>query len=219
MTTIYFIRHSVRFKTKDIESYNTPYDKFIKDDKIILDVEGENRAKILSEEEEFKHIDKIYASDMVRSQSTAKYFCDKFNLGLNIDYRLNERKSGIPNDEEYPDWFQRQYYDESFKTVGGESQAEVRKRVLECLNDILDSNKDKIVAIFSHGYAITFSILKWCKLISVGEDKKLTIKYNDKILMDKIINAPEVFKMTFDNKELINIELIEFDDLPFNNGI
>ena len=219
MTTIYFIRHSVRFKTKDIESYNSPYDKFIRDDKIILDVEGEERARILSEEDEFKHIDKIYASDMVRSQATAKYFCNKFKLGLNIDSRLNERKSGIPNDKEFPDWFQRQYYDETFKTIGGESQVDVRNRVLECLDEILDSNKDKTIAIFSHGYAITFSILKWCKLISVGTDKRLTIEYEGKTLMDKIINAPEVFKLTFDDKELTNIELIEFNDLPLNNGI
>lgn len=81
MTTIYLIRHSVRFKTKDIESYNTPYDKYVRDDKIILDVEGEERARTLSLEDEFKHVDKIYASDMVRSQATAKYFCSKFNLG------------------------------------------------------------------------------------------------------------------------------------------
>ena len=53
---------------------------------------------------------------MVRSQATAKYFCSKFNLGLNIDSRLNERKSGIPNDKEFPDWFQRQYYYEDFGT-------------------------------------------------------------------------------------------------------
>lgn len=219
MTTIYLIRHSVRFKTKDIESYNTPYDKNIRDDKIILDVEGEERARTLSLEDEFKHIDKIYASDMVRSQATAKYFCSKFNLGLNIDSRLNERKSGIPNDKEFPDWFQRQYYYEDFGTVGGETQVDVRKRVLECLDEILEDNKDKTVAVFTHGYAITFSILKWCKLISVGTDKRLTIEYKDKVLMDKIINAPEVFKLSFDDKELTNIELIEFDDLPLNNGI
>ena len=219
MTTVYFIRHSVRFKNSNILSYNTPYENYMKDEKIILDVEGENRARILSEEDEFKHIDKIYASDMVRSQATAKYFCNKFNLGLNIDCRLNERRCGIPNDKEFPDWFQRQYLDENFKTVGGESQVDVRNRVLEFFDEMLEENKDKTIAVFAHGYAITFSILKWCKLIGIDENKVLTIEYNGKPLINKRLNAPEVFKMTFDNKELTNIELLEFDDLPFTIGL
>ena len=142
-----------------------------------------------------------------------------FALHLYVPSFVDRIRGGETNDKEFPDWFQRQYYYEDFGTVGGETQVDVRKRVLECLDEILEDNKDKTVAVFTHGYAITFSILKWCKLISVGTDKRLTIEYKDKVLMDKIINAPEVFKLSFNDKELTNIELIEFDDLPLNNGI
>ena len=65
---------------------------------------------------------------------------------------------------------------------------------------------------------ITFYLLKYCKLLEI-HDKKLKYEYNGQILFDKTMNAPEVFKLTFDNKELKNIELIEFDDIPFNHGI
>ena len=46
ITTIYLIRHSVRFSSKLIDSYNTNQDKLIKNEKIILSVSGEKRGGI-----------------------------------------------------------------------------------------------------------------------------------------------------------------------------
>lgn len=43
ITTIYLIRHSVRFSSKLIDSYNTNQDKLIKNEKIILSVCGEKK--------------------------------------------------------------------------------------------------------------------------------------------------------------------------------
>lgn len=219
MTTIYLIRHSVRFKRDDIESYLTDQSNLIKNEKIILSVDGEKRAEILGREEELNNIDVVYASNLVRTLATAKYLCYNQNLKVNIDDRFDERRAGIPNDKEVPDWFTRQYFDENYKTVGGESQVDVRERVYDGLLDILKKHKDKRVAIFTHGYAITFLLLKWCKLINIDEKHKFTISYNDKIIYDKRINAPEVFKLTFDDLELKNIELIEFEDLKYMDTI
>ena len=47
-TTVYLIRHSIRFNEKDIEKYNTSQNKLLRNEKIILSVEGEKRAEILS---------------------------------------------------------------------------------------------------------------------------------------------------------------------------
>lgn len=219
MTTIYLIRHSVRFKRDDIESYLTDQSNLIKNEKIILSVDGEKRAEILGREEELNNIDVVYASNLVRTLATAKYLCYNQNLKVNIDDRFDERRAGIPNDKEVPDWFTRQYFDENYKTVGGESQVDVRERVYDGLLEILKKHKDKRVAIFTHGYAITFLLLKWCKLINIDRNHKFTISYNDKIIYDKKINAPEVFKLTFDDLELKNIELIEFEDLKYMDTI
>lgn len=218
MTTVYFIRHSVRFSNNLIDSYNTSQSNLLKNEKIILSVDGEKRAEILSNEKELENIDIVYASNSVRTQQTAKYLCNKQNLHINIDERFDERRVGIPNEKEYPDWFERQYLDENYKTVNGESQKDVRTRVYDGLMDILQNNNNKRIAIFSHGYAITFLLLKWCKLINANESK-ITLSYKNKIILDKRINAPEVFKLTFDDKELTNIELIEFEDLPFQEGL
>lgn len=218
MTTLYLIRHSVRMPLKTIEKYNTTQDKLILNEKIILSSEGEKRAKLLSEKEELKNIDVVYASNCVRTLQTAKYIIEKQNLSVTIDDRLDERRVGIPNDDIYPDWFERQYKDENFKTVGGESQKDVRNRMDEAITEILKQHKDKRIAIFSHGYAITFYLLKYCKLTNLT-DEKFTFEFNNKILFDKKINAPEVFKLTFDKEKLKSIELIEFEDIPYNNGV
>lgn len=218
MTTIYLIRHSIRMSKSDIESYNTNQNKILKNEKIILNVEGEKRAELLCSKDELKNIDAIYTSNCVRTLQTAKYLMYNQNLKANIDERLDERRTGISNTEIYPDWFERQYKDENFKTEGGESQKEVRERFDEVISEILDKYKDKRVAVFSHGYAITFYLLKYCKFLGVF-DEKLRYEFNGEIVFDKKINAPELFKLCFDDKELKSAEIIEFEDIPYNHGV
>jgi len=141
------------------------------------------------------------------------------NLKVNIDERLDERRVGIPNDDKYPDWYQRQYYDKTFKTEGGESQEDVRARVDECFNEIINKHKGKRIAIFSHGYAISFFLLKYCKLLEV-EDTKLKYEFNGKIVLDKRLNAPDLFKIVLDdNDNVVSIENIVYEDIPFDLGI
>lgn len=219
MTTIYLIRHSVRMSMDRIESYNTNQDELILSEKIILNVEGEERAKLLCSKEELQNIDIVYASNCVRTLQTAKYLLESQKLNVFIDDRLDERRTGVHNDDVVKDWWSLQYKDENYSTVGGESQKDVRDRVSEVIDEILNKYKDKRIAVFSHGYAITFYLLKYCKLIDVTEDKKLTFSFNDRIFFDKRINAPEVFKLTFDDKELVDIELIQFDDIEYNRGV
>lgn len=218
MTIIYLIRHSVRLPIDSIENYHTNQNKLILNEKIILSPLGEDRAKLLSEKEELKNIDAVYTSNCVRTLATAKYLMISQNLKANIDDRLDERMTGKDNSDLYPDWFERQYFDENFKTEGGESQKEVRERVEKVINEILIKHKNKRVAVFTHGYAITFYLLKYCKLVSII-DKKLKYEFNDKIIFDKRINAPEVFKLSFEDNNLMDIKLIEFDDIPYNHGV
>ncbi len=219
MTTVYLIRHSVRLKTNLIDEYKTNQNSLIKNEKIILSSVGEERAKVLSEEKELQNIDVVYCSNLVRTIATAKYLCDRQGLKINIDDRFDERRVGLPNDDIYPDWFQRQYLDENFKTEGGESMVDVQERFSEAFYEVISKNEDKKIAIFTHGYAITFFLLKYCKLISVDDKQKLVIEYKDKILLDKKLNAPEVFKLTLDGDKITSIELIEFPDLPFMEGV
>ena len=212
MTIVYLIRHSIRFDTNLIDTYNTNQSSLLKNEKIVLSVEGEKRAKILSENKELENIDIVYTSNCVRTLQTAKYLLSKQNLRVNIDDRFDERRVGIPNDDKYPNWFHLQYEDENYKTVGGESRKEVRERFTEAFNEVVSKNKGKRIAIFAHGYSITFFLMNWIKLVKLTDDKKFTFEYNGKTIFDKKIDAPEVFKVTLDDENnVIDIENIKIN--------
>lgn len=218
-TTVYFIRHSVRFKNSElIESYRTDQSELLKNEKIILSVTGEKRSEILSNEDELQNMDVVYTSNCVRTLQTAKYLLDKQKLKVNIDDRFDERIVGIPNEGKVSDWYTQQYLDENYKTVGGESQLEVRNRMYEALMEVVNANKGKRIAIFSHGYAITFLLLKWCELENIGSNRILKINFKGEPIFNKRLNSPEVFKLVLDsNNEVKSIENIQFDDLEYDD--
>ena len=218
-TVVYLIRHSVRLKNCLIVENNSIQDKIIKSEKSILSPEGEKRAEILSNENELKNIDVVYVSNCVRTLQTAKYLMQKQNLTAIIDERLDERRTGKTIQMSKKEWIYNQFFDENFKTEGGESQNDVRQRFSEVFDEIIEKNKGKRIAIFSHGYAITFFLMKWCKLLSIDENYSETLSFNNEIIFDKPMNAPEVFKLELDENDTItNIKNIVFDDLPFVEG-
>jgi len=202
-----------------IESYHTSQSELVLTEKIILSSIGEERAKILCKHDELKNVDAVYSSNCVRTLQTAKYLLEEQNLKVNIDDRLDERRTGKRNDDIYPDWFSRQYLDPNFKTEGGESQIDVQARMTEVIEEIVKKYKDKRVAVFTHGYAITFYLLKFCKLLEV-DGQRLKMEFKDKIIFDKEINAPELIKVTIDDDlEVKDIEVIEIKELPYMRGI
>ena len=88
-TTIYLIRHSEQYR--DYEYKDEIYNEREKNKKIILSVEGEEKAKVFSQKKQLKNIDVLYSSDFVRAIATAKYIAKKNNITINIDERLGER--------------------------------------------------------------------------------------------------------------------------------
>lgn len=219
ITTLYLIRHSVRMPKSRIESYHSSQDRWILDEKIILSTLGEERAKILCSNDELKDIDTVYTSNCVRTLQTAKYLLDEQGLNVNIDDRFDERRTGKRNDDIYPDWFSRQYFDPSFKTEGGESQIDVQKRFSEAITEILEKHKDERIAVFTHGYAITFYLLTFCKLLEVDE-QRLKIEFKGNVIFNQAINAPELFKLTMnDDGEVEDIKLIKIKELSYMRGI
>ena len=217
-TTIYLIRHSTRLSTQRIDEYNNNDSTTLKREKIILSVSGEKRAETLANEAELQNIDKIYASNCVRTLQTAKYMMEKQNLNITLDKRFDERVIGQSNNNSVHNWFTKQFIDENYKTIGGESQKEVQLRMFDGLSKVLHNNQGKRIAIFSHGLAISFLLLKWCKLINVNENKEITLEFNNKIIYNKRLNSPEVFKLLFDEKNNpISITYIPFNDIKFDD--
>lgn len=211
-TIVYLIRHSEKLDTKLVEKYNEFESYQISREKRILSANGEYKARILSQQDEFKNLDAIYSSNYVRAIQTAKYFAESQNIKIIVDKGFNERKYGNP--EKSLDIGCKQYFDENIKNFEGESRKEVTKRMEMSFQKALEENKGKRIAIFTHGAAMTFLLMKWCELVNVDENKKKTLKFKDKIIIDKVFDAPEVFKL-FVNEEL-NVENIEHLEYIYN---
>ena len=88
ITYIYLIRHSEQLKIPN----NVQEDSQIKNEKIILSINGEKKAEEMSKLSELKNIDVLWCSNYVRAISTAKYIAEENNIELNIDKNLGERK-------------------------------------------------------------------------------------------------------------------------------
>ena len=202
-TIIYLIRHADTIKENGIRNTNESFQ--IINEKEILSVEGEEKAKKLSECNELKNIDIIWSSSYTRAKETAKYIAHNNNLSINIDSRLNERKLGnieelaiFMKDKKSQDPSQEQLIDRKFKTSDGESCEDTNKRMTNFLNEVLNNYKEKKIVLVSHGGAIKFLLLNWCE---VNEKKELVYKNN---ILE--ITSPCIIKMTFDEKQLIHLE-------------
>ncbi len=206
MTEVYLIRHS---KPIDV-NHEIDRDNFqIQNEKKCLSIEGEKIAEEKFKNNEFNNIDILYSSNYVRAIQTAKYIAFKNNLDININSDLGEREIGINSWDELPEQFERkQLLDENYKISGGESQKEVRERMYNALIRIIDKNKNKRIAIVSHGTALSYLISKWCDIKL--EDDKFKYSYRDKVLLHNYFDYCETFKLTFDlDNNLIGIDHIE----------
>lgn len=204
-TIVYLIRHSEQLKIEGIK--NIKEESQIKNEKIVLSVSGEVKARELSELEEFNNVDVIWSSNYVRAIATAKYIAYRNNLPINIDTNFNERKLGnlktlieLGKDKRHT-YTEEQLKDENLKNVDGENRIEVNKRMTTSLNKILKDNIGKKVVIVSHGAAIKFLLLNWCDL---NENYKLV--YNNSIIE---VESPSAIKLEFKKESLENMTIIK----------
>ena len=214
MTTIYMIKHSIPldfdWKGKNL-NYNDSLQ--VKNEKSILSIKGEEKAKILSELKELENIDCVISSNYVRAMETAKYIADQNNLNLLVDDDFGERKFGIDSFSDLPkDFFIRQQNEENYKLYNGESQKEVRSRMEKALLNVLEQYKNKRIAIVSHGIAIAYMLLKWCEIET--HDSFFYLKLNNEVIFQSPFKSPDMFKLVFNEcNELISIENIRPKEL------
>lgn len=213
ITTIYLIRHTEHFKIhRGIMKTNESL--LIENEKTPLSINGEKMAEQWSVHNELKNLDSVWSSNYVRAMSTAKYFAYMNGLKVDVDERFNERKHGVNNWNDLPENFEKkQLLDSDYKIDNGESRNEVAYRMSIALNEILDNYKGKRIAIVSHATAIKFLLIKLCDF----KDNQLVFK--NKIIIDENFEwgAPELFKLEFNGKELINVENIKYKDNWWEN--
>ncbi len=200
MQEIYLIRHSAPFV--ELDNADQPWDEINRN--MVLSVKGEKNAEKLCHLKELKNPDQIYSSNSVRAISTSKYLAEKYNKKIIVDNRINERNFGIKYLKELPkDFTSNQFKDYDLKLKNGESYNEVNKRFSEFIKDILKLNNKKTV-LFVHGVNLLVYLSNYCTVKYAN--KKFTVKYNNHTLMNGSLKNPHIFKLTFENKQIVNIE-------------
>jgi 2,3-bisphosphoglycerate-dependent phosphoglycerate mutase len=205
MTVLYIKRHSEPFR-KLLGENNTNDSDQIRNEKNILSVNGEELAKKHAELEELKHIDVLYTSNYVRAMSTARYICENNQINMNIEDNLGERKFGVDSKDLPQGYFKIQWQDYDYKCDNGESINDTSIRMKNCIDKIINDNKDKTICVVSHGTAMLAYFLNYCDLSTDGEIFKLSFK--GETIFEGFIGLNELFKLEFDDNNLVSIKNI-----------
>jgi 2,3-bisphosphoglycerate-dependent phosphoglycerate mutase len=209
-TVVYLIRHSEVAPKSNFKSINNHDSKQIANEKCILSVSGEKKAEQLSKLEELKGVSSVYSSSYVRALETARYIALENNLVINVDDRLDERKIGQLGDMPMADFERLQARDFDFKLNGGESINQVKKRMSDCLKNILMFDSEEKIVIVSHATAIMSLLSNWCE-VGHNYDENVILTYNEETIVDGNFQAPHVFKVTFDGLNVLNIEYVDIN--------
>ena len=110
---------------------------------------GRKQAQALAQELEHVELDAIYASDLSRARSTAEAVAASHGLEVLLDPRLRERSFGSWEGltREDIDGRPERHHD-------GESDEEVRERVLAAVQSIAAAHRGENVLVVSHGGAL-----------------------------------------------------------------
>lgn len=202
---IYLIRHSGPFL--EINNYidykNVSWKDYNRN--MILSVDGEKSAQKLAQIQELKGYEEIYASDSFRAIGTAKYLLEN-NKKIKLDSRINERNIGIKFLNEMPNDFNKKSFDDkNFKLPKGESLNEVDKRFKAFIKDILNKNNTKTIIVF-HGIILLSYLETICDFKFAG--KIIKAKFKGDVIIDSSLKNPDIYKITFEDDNIVNIENI-----------
>lgn len=142
---------------------------------------------------------------IVRAKQTAEIITGD----VITDIRLIERKIG--NKVTFTkDLWAKQYINKDIKNDNGKSFRMVQRRMNEVMNDILSKMcDDESVVVVSHAAAICAYLQQYCKINVIDiETKHREIIFNNKTVLDGIMQTSSCFVLTFDD-ELTSVSYID----------
>ena len=207
-TIIYLCRHS-----EPIDMYDNKNETMqLRNEKISLSVLGEEKARKLSLLPELNNIDNVIASNYVRAIATAKYIAFNNKKDIEVIPEFGERKFGNINSwSDLPKGFSdKQIKDWDYKFEGGESFNEVCERMYFALQSVLKKYKGKKIFIVSHGTAIGVLFSKIADVFFPDEENyNRGIYFNGKLIFDGKYDAPELFKLEYEDEKLVDVKNIK----------
>jgi len=114
---------------------------------------GKKKIKIVAKELKNKGIDLIYSSDYFRARQTSKTIAEELGLDIKFDTRLIDTNFGVfhgKKGEEYRNFFSDKKERFFKKPAQGENWNDVRKRLVDFIEEIDKKCKNKTILIVSH---------------------------------------------------------------------
>ena len=184
MTTVYFVRHA--------EPNYSNHDDELRE----LTEKGLGDCKLVTEYLSDKSIDVVLSSPYKRSVDTVMDFANRYSIEIERIDDFRERKVDSEWIEDFTEFSKRQWADSNYKYTDGETLAEVQKRNISALKQVLEQYENKNIVIGSHGTALS-TIINYYDPTYGFED------------FDKIRQLmPWIMKLTFVGKKLIDMESV-----------
>ncbi|SHM66639.1 2,3-bisphosphoglycerate-dependent phosphoglycerate mutase [Anaerosporobacter mobilis DSM 15930] len=184
MTTVYFVRHAE-------PNYNNHDDELRE-----LTEKGLEDRKLVTEYLSDKSIDVVLSSPYKRAVDTVMDFASYYSMTIEKIYDFRERKVDSEWIEDFIGFCKRQWADFNYKYTDGETLAEVQKRNISALKQVLEQYENKNIVIGSHGTALSTIINYYDPTYGFEEFDKI------RQLM------PWIVKLTFVGKKLIDMESV-----------
>ncbi|MFE8065060.1 histidine phosphatase family protein [Priestia megaterium] len=181
MTNLYLVRHAHSIYTPD--EMGRPLSK-----KGLLDAK---RITNLLENEDI-HI--AISSPYKRAFQTIEGVAHHFNLDIQIEFELRERKlSSYPIDD-FETAITKVWEDPSFSLKGGESNEIAQQRGLACIFKILEKHKGKNIVIGTHGNIMVL-IMNY-----------FDVRYDFNFW--KNLQMPDIYKLSFEDNNFKSISRV-----------
>ena len=208
-TVVYLIKHSdvIPKGNFHIIDANDEYQGMF--EKAVLSVQGEEKAKRLSNLSVLQGLDAVYSSNHAKTIGTAKYMASLNHTVIQVDSRLNERKIGMIDGIEMKEFYRKQAKDWDYRLARGESLNDAKKRIVAAIKNILMFETGNRVAVVSHSTIITCLLSAWCEM-GYNFSDEVILSYNGETIVDGHNNIPMILEVTFDGTNVKNIRIIDF---------
>lgn len=174
----------------------------------VLSIEGEKAAVKVAKKIK---ADYIYSSTYASSIASAKYFSSKYDLPININSFLNDARVGDLENRNIKMLRFMQERDFDFKFKRGESLNEVNKRMNIAMDRIIKKCGNKDIVVFTQKSAIMGYLLDYLDK-GFNCDDRLILSYKGRVIIDDTFNDVDIIKVEKDNKNIINIEVIDCEE-------
>lgn len=155
---------------------------------------GERQAKALGKRLRKINFDRVYCSPLGRTRKTAEIALDgENNTEIIFDERLKEINMGEWEgmksekvEEEYPEYYDNFWNSpDKYEPRTGESFYEIKDRIVEALEDIIEEDSEETILIISHGCASKI-------ILSYFEGRPLSDLWNPPTLKETNLSLIEV---------------------------